>query len=217
MTQPSNYLLGYIVLEARKRPVFPLMPFTAPSQHIDGSSNGSGAVVCKASAEHVFFQPDLGKKLTFFASRGYADYEEAKELMKLHSTIQQTQDGDSSARQVAELLFPHLQPNSLVFLDQEKPYGSTIVLTSGVEMRLFGVYTPDFALLAVTNLQNFEDLLHKHHPSEFWLHRFLPRDTAHFIVFTKRVCARWFRWKSQDNLTSTAARFVALERLLFKE
>lgn len=216
-TPLSNYLLGYIVLESRKRPVFPLLPHLEESQHIEGATGGNGTVVCQATNKHTFFQPELGKKVLFFSSSaGYDDYDRAKSIMGLYVSLRQSKDEDSKALQVAESLFPHLLPNSLVFLDQETPYGAATILTNGVELRLIGVYTQDFALLAITNIQNFEERLNIEYPSVFWTHRFETRDMAYLLLFTKRVCARWFRWKSQENLSSTAARFAALEKLLFK-
>jgi hypothetical protein len=187
------------------------------SQHIEGSSGGNGTVVCQATCRYTFFQPELGKKVTFFSSHGYESYELTKSTMELYASMRQTKEEDSNASQVAGRLLQHVMPHSLIFIDQEAPYGAATILANGVELRLFGVYNADYALLAVTNIQNFEERLSVEHPSVFWTHRFPPKDSAYLMLFTKRICARWFRWKSQDNLSSTAARFVALERLLYRD
>lgn len=194
-----------------------LSPTLSPTQHIEGASNGNGTVVCAASYSHTMFQPGSGKKFTLFSPSGFSSIEDAQPMLSAYSLLgsRDREEANLLARAQADL-FPILKENTLVFIDQELPYGLAIVMARNVELHLFGVYTPDFSLLAVTNLQNFEEMLEQHHPKEFWIHRFKPRDTCQFVFSTRRVCSRWFRWGAQENLSSTAARFVALERSLFK-
>lgn len=209
-----NYLLCYIVLEARKLPVFPFLSPHSAHSHLNTSSNGVGSVVCHASQQYNFFQPELGRKVEFFASQGYPTFESAQTLMQAYSSMNLQEE--TFADRVRTIVFPALAPNSAVVLDQETPYGTVVCMSNGVELRMFGVYTQDYSLLVVTNVQNFEELLKQDYPGKFWIHRFQPKDLVQFVVFTRRVCARWFRWMGKTNLSGAASRFVALENLLFR-
>ena len=216
MLPESNVFLSYLVLNATRTPTFPfLSPSSSYVQSMEGATNGNGTVVCYASQQHTFFQPEHNRKLTLFSSRGYDNEGKAKPLADIYSKLYSDEE-DSFASKVTDTL-PKLQcPNSLVFIAQETPYSACVFLAKDIELRIYGIYTKDYALLAFSNLQNFEQLLRNSYRELYWLYRFLPRDEVAFVAFPRRVCSRWFRWGQQGALLSYATRYAVLERHIFR-
>ncbi len=213
----DNTLLAYLVLSTKRAPTFPfLLPAQTYFHSPEGSVHGNGTLTCTASERHDFFQPEHGRRLTLLSSRGYSEQNWAREFATGFGGIQSEQE-DSFAQRISSKL-PSLQtPNSLICLIQESPYFATVFSSMDLDLRMYGLYTQDTAMLVLTNLQNYEQMLTLQHREEYWLYRFLPRNRISFALFPRRLCARWFRWGQQTNLHSFPSRFTVLERHICKD
>ena len=214
---PDKSLLGYLVLNASKTPEFPFIPMgTEVNQHIEGSVAGS--VVCHASQSHQFFYPQRGRNYTLNSVQNYATEADMFDIMTGFANIHDNSDVDASFHSNLETsLYDKVQTNSLLSIEQHRPFGITALFSKGVDLYMYGLYSEDQSLLVWTNLASFEDLLLREYQNRFWLYRFRPRCDVTTVVFAKRVCSRWFRWSQQPNFKNPSARFPALEKSLFSK
>lgn len=212
---PNKSLLGYLVLNASKTPYFPLLPSSVEvNQHVEGSVNGS--TVCVASESHQFFYPQRGRNYTLNSVQNYADQESMKDVMTGFANIHESSDADTSFRANLESsLYEKIQENSLLSIEQHRPFGISALISKGVDLYMYGLYTDEQSLLVWTNLASYEDLLQREYGDKFWLYRFRPRRDVTTVIFSRRVCSRWFRWSQQPTLRNPASRFPALEKSLF--
>ena len=212
---PEKSMLGYLVLNASKTPVFPLMPPEVEvNQHIEGSIVGS--VVCHASESYPFYYPQRGRNYTLNSVQNYATEKDMFGIMTGFANIHDKSDVDTSFHSNLEhSLYEQVQENSLLSIEQHRPFGITAIFSKGVDLYMFGLHSKEQSLLVWTNLASFEDMLQREHGDEYFLYRFRARRDVTTVIFAKRVCSRWYRWSQQSAFQSPAARFPALERSLF--
>lgn len=213
---PSKFLLGYLVLSATKTPEFPFVTHdTDVRQHIEGAVNGS--VVNIASETHDFYYPQRGRNYTLSSVQNYADNIDVQPIMTGFANIHDKSDIEASFQvNLEHSLFKNIQENSLLVVEQHRPFGLNAIFSKGVELYMFGLHTDTQSLLVWTNLDNYEELLQRNYGDKFWLYRFKPQRDITAVIFSRRVCSRWYRWSQQQNFKSPAARFPALEKSLFK-
>lgn len=212
----DKMLLGYLVLNATKTPEFPFVnrEHTEVRQHIDGAINGS--VVNVASEVHDFYYPQRSRNYVFNSVQNYSEFSVVQPLMSDFANLHAKTEVVSSFHEVlSENVVDQVQDNSLVVVEQHRPFGMNAIFSRGVELYMYGLHNEHQSLLVWTNLSNYEDLLVRNYGDKFWLYRFRPRRDVNFVVFSRRVCSRWFRWGQQENFKNPAARFPALERQIF--
>jgi hypothetical protein len=214
---PDKSLLGYMVLSATKTPFFPFMPAGLEvNQHIEGSVAGS--VVCHASESHPFFYPQRGRNYTLNSVQNYANEADMSAIMNGFANIHDKSDADIDTNFHSNLessLYDKVQENSLLSIEQHRPFGITALFSKGIDLYMYGLYSEEQNLLVWTNLASFEDLLQREYGNRLWLYRFRPRRDVTTVLFAKRLCSRWYRWSQQANLKNPAARYPALEKSLF--
>lgn len=213
---PSKFMLGYLVLNCSKAPVLPFMPGGASNQHISGSSNG--IVACLSTQVQPAFEPQRGRQYFMYSTSGYPpDTLAGMPLLKRFCALHSEQELDLTLQSaVGEVLLPSVIENSMVFIEQRSPFGLGIFLTKGVDLFMYGLYSEHQSLLVWTNSSSYEDDLLREYGNQFWIFRFLPRRDVSAVMFTKRLCSRWYRWSQQSDFKTPAARFPALERILFR-
>lgn len=211
----ENCMIGYLVLTSNHRMSFPLL--STASSYCDwpeGAPGSNSTTVVHASYMQDFYQPDKGRKICMLSSRGYSNERDAKGLMDHYAQVQATfQDSFEKSLQVR--MRPVQQENTLVVLAQSEPYRSLTLMSKGVELRMYGLYTEDSAVLAFCNFQNYEEQLFSLHSKQFWVYRFLPRDNIWISLSPARLCSRWWRWGKQEHLKNFSARFTVLENHIF--
>ena len=214
---PEKFLLGYLVLNASKALELPFISKdTEVRQHIEGAVNGS--VVSISSETYDFYYPQRGRNYTLNSIQNYSSEESRQGVMTAFANIHDKSDVDASFHSNLESsFFDTLQENSLLVIEQHKPFGLNAIFSRGVDLYMFGLHTEEQSLLVWTNLANFEDLLNRNYGDKFWLYRFRPRRDTTTVIFSRRVCSRWFRWSQQANFRSPAARYPALEKSLFSK
>lgn len=221
MQLPSSSLLGYLVLNASKTPYFPFIPPNVEvNQHIEGAVNGS--TVCVATESHPFFYPQRGRNYTFNSVQNYHEPEAMKELMSSFANIQEnSHDGEAESEgfhgNLHASIYDKVQENSLLSIEQHRPFGITAIVSKGIDLQMFGLHTAEQSLLVWTNLASYEDMLQREYGDTFWLYRFRTRRDLTSVIFSRRICSRWYRWSQQPNFKSPAARFPALEKALFSK
>lgn len=213
---PEKFLLGYLVLNASKTPVFPFIPNDVEMhQHIEGAVNGT--VVCLANESHDFYYPQRGRNYTLNSVQNYPTSDSVHGIMTGFANLHDKCEVDASFQvNLEHSLYKTIQDNSLVVIEQYKPFGLNTIFSRGVELYMFGLHTEDQSLLVWTNLSSYEDLLQRFYGDTFWLYRFRPRVDVTAVIFSRRLCSRWFRWSQQLNFKSPASRFPALEKSIFK-
>ena len=100
-----------------------------------------------------------------------------------------------------------------LILEQTLPFGMLGLHSKEGGLRLFGLYSDACDLLVWTNTPDLDVLLHDFNRKEWKIYRFKERANLSTLVFTRRVCQRWFRWAS--TLKSSDVKFQALESALF--
>ena len=213
---PDKFLLGYLVLNASKTPEFPFISNDVEvRQHIEGSVNGS--VISVASESRDFFYPQRGRNYSLNSVQNYASEDSVQSIMTGFANIHDKSDVDASFHGNLEHSFADkIQDNSLLVVEQHRPFGLNAIFSRSMDLYMYGLYTEDQSLLVWTNLASYEDLLQRTYGDKFWLYRFRVRRDTTAVIFSRRVCSRWFRWSQQPNFKNPAARFPALEKSLFR-
>ena len=152
-----------------------------------------------------------------YSTSGYGNADDSLSLLRRFCTLHADLEVELPLQvAIRDHILPLVQEPSLVFIEQRSPFGLGVFLSKGVDLHLYGLYSEDQSLLVWTNSPSFEEKLVREYGNAFWIFRFLVRRDVSAVVFTKRLCSRWYRWGQQHDFRSPAARFPALERALFR-
>lgn len=213
---PDKFLLGYMVLNATKAPVLPFVAASAET-HPPAEGGINGSVVCLATESQPFYYPQRGRAYTFNSVQNYGEDAPVADLMSNFANIHDKNEIEGSFHtSLDHQLYPRIKENSLITIEQHKPFGLISIISKGVDLYMFGLHNEFQSLLVWTNLATYEDLLQRNYGDDFWLYRFKMRRDLTTVIFSRRVCSRWYRWSQQANFKSAASRFPALEKSLFR-
>jgi len=204
----TREISGCMVLSARQAVALPLFPMASLQGHITGSFNGK--VGTTASFQEEVFLPSKGKNF-YFSSTSILRREEVVSCVSLvNDTEDQIHFRGSFERSMSSIKW---KEPSLISVEQRLPFGFIGLHSVDVNMYMYGIYNSRCSLLYWTNTENFEDLLRQENGKDFWMYRFRPRKNFSTVLYTKRICSRWFRWS--ENIPETSQRFQALEGSIF--
>lgn len=200
---------GCLVISASQAVLPPLISGVKFNPHIEGSYNGSVAL-SSAFSEDVYVP---SKRRSFFVNASI-------KLDNVPGFVER------SLRHPAELEFDrhfdsccseslNLDSPALVALEQRTPFGYVGLYSKSVDLFMYGLYNSKVSLLYWSDIENLDDVLARNTQNEFWVYRFKPRQNFSTVLYTKRICSRWYRWR--DSLRESGQRFQALERSLFSQ
>lgn len=201
---------GVVVLSAKRAVNIPVLSSTNMTDHIPGAVFHGRAGGMSASQADVSL-PSRGVQYHIYTNRPG----ETSRLWDLGTSMgNRAPDDDGDLR-----TFFHNKASEFisigehVVLEQTLPFGMVGLHSNEGGLRLYGLYSDACDLLVWTNTPDLDVLLHDFNRKEWRIYRFKERTSFSTIVFTKRVCQRWFRWAS--TLPSSDVKFQALESSLF--
>lgn len=198
---------GVVILSAKKATPIPILPTAKLEDHISGSVfQGSVGGVSPHATEHHF--PHRGRSYRLMSNR---EDEYHEDLLKAvySKPLGEAQDFRSHFASAC-LKFTH--PGKQIILSQSLPFGFVGLHSNEGGLRLFGVSSKSCELLVWTNSPDVDRLYSGDGRREWCIHRFKERPCFSTVVFTRRVCQRWYRWSS--TLHSADLKFQALEASL---
>lgn len=201
---------GAVVLSAKRAVNIPVLSSINMTDHIPGavfhgraggvSHNQCSVSVPSRGTQYNVYSNHLGEQSGMY---------EFASSMSYHSPDNQEDLREYFTRKANE----HFSIGEHVVLEQTLPFGLLGMHSNEGGLRLFGLYSDVCDLLVWTNTPDLDVLLHDASRKEWKIYRFKERASFSTILFTRRVCQRWFRWAS--TLPSSDVKFQALESSLF--
>lgn len=197
---------GCLVLSATQSIQLPLISSSLLHPHIEGSYNGS---VAQASAflEAVYVPSKMRSYFVNASVRVEGTPDLVEKSLRHPESISFDRHFESCCRAM------NLSSPCLLSLEQRTPFGYVGLHSNQVDLFLYGLYNSKCSLLYWSDVENLDDVLLRESQKDFWVHRFRPRRDFSTVLYTKRICSRWYRWK--DSLRDPSQRFQALERIVF--
>jgi hypothetical protein len=212
----TNGLLSYLVLSAKSTPQLPFLTQSHPaSSHVRGGVNGSVSI--EASFRNTLYYPARSVVFNAYSSARYETQEDLYPIVDAMSHLSMDQEGDTS---LAGSLFESIKrvalPHSTLILERTEPFGMSIVLNKDVPLYWFGLWNENHSLLVLTTISNLDSLLDRYYPNVWWVYRFQVSNSMFSVLYSRRICSRWYRWGTNAYTTNPFNRFAALERSLFR-
>lgn len=209
-------ILGYVVLSSKKQPELPFIHLDIErSFHIPGSTNGM--FVCTSSERRKLFSPSKSLIYNALSTYGYSSSSEVDGLMETLQDFPLNQDMETPLYiELHRKLYQQQTQSSCLVLESPTPYGVTVLMANSLQLYLYGLYNKDQSLFVFTNMENYDSLIQKEFGEKFWIFRFAQRHSTFAVLFTRRVCSRWYRWSQTQLMLPEANRFAALEKSLFR-
>lgn len=201
-----NNFSGCLMISATQAISLPLLSSSKLNPHIEGSYNGS--VAQDSEFQSSVYVPSKMRSYFVNASVEVKDPTSLVERSLRHS-------GDTPFDRHFEACCRELDLASpgLVSLEQRTPFGYVGLHSNQVDLFMYGLYNNKCSILYWSAIENLDDVLSQEGFNDFWVHRFRPRRNFSTVLYTKRICSRWYRWK--ESLKDTSRRFQALERIVF--
>lgn len=199
---------GCLVISASQSLVPPLMSGTRLNPHIEGSYNGS--VALSSSFQEEVYVPSKRRSYFVNASVKVGNIPGFVEKSLRHSS---DTDFDKHFHSCCSSEL-ELDSPALFAIEQRTPFGYVGLHSRSVDLFLYGLFNSKCALLYWSDTENLDDVLSMNSQNDLWVYRFKPRRDFSTVLYTKRICSRWYRWR--DSLKESSQRFQALERSLFQ-
>lgn len=196
---------GCMVISASQPVEIPTPEDCSMHSHIEGSYSGSVGIQSLFSYELTF-----GRSQTPYFVNASLEIPYPSKIIDEVSYSERKETNTVEERFRDYFYRNLLSGPGLVSIEQRHPYGYVFLHSKDVDMYLYGLYNDRCSLLYWSNIENLELLL----GNKFWIYRFKPQKNFSTIIYTRRVCARWNRWK--ETLKENGQRFQALERSLMR-
>ena len=198
---------GAVVLSAKSATPIPMLPSSHLEDHISGSVFQGSAGGVGAYMEEYFF-PSRGRSYRLTSS-GKDDYHQ--ELVSAVSD-KSTSESQDFRSHFAEVCRRFTTPGKHLTLTQSQPFGLVGLHSNEGGLRLFGLFNKSCELLVWSNSPDVDHIYQRDGRRDWRVYRFKERPSFDTVIFTRRVCQRWYRWTAAQHPTDF--KFQALEASL---
>ena len=182
----------------------PLVSRSKFKPHIEGSTYGQVAI--ESTIQSEVLQPHRGRRFTVSSALPLTCGRDRL----IRGLTENFDEQDTLAGRLG-LAGSAVEVN-MVVLEQTMPYGYVAILAKNVNCYVYGLYSDASTTLVVTNVANYYELISEQNNNSYMVHRMGVHTNLCTVVYTKRLCSRFFRYRGSG--LPTPKMFSALERSL---